>query len=86
MHPNRATKAFADAAEKAGVSISLKALRSFALTTITDAVSLAEAAAWAGHKDLTTTARHYAGRTSTGADNASAAVDAALAPSPALTA
>lgn len=88
VHPNRVTKVFADAADAAGLPdhVALKTLRSFAITVIAKVVGLPEAARWAGHKEQTTTARHYTGRTSGDAELASAALDAALAPTAALTA
>jgi integrase len=82
IHPDRISKVFTAARRAAGVAdhVTLKGLRSYAATVIGSAVGLTEAQAWLGHKDVTTTARHYAARRTGDADRARDAIDAARAP------
>ena len=82
IHPDRVTKVFTEARKSANVGshVTFKGLRSYAATVIASAVGLVEAQAWLGHKDATTTARHYTARRAEDADRARAALDAAMTP------
>jgi integrase len=86
VSPHGMSERFTKCARRAGVEVSLKSLRSFAITQIADATSLAEAAAWAGHSSTEITSKHYAGRQSGGSARAAAALDTALAGQAQLTA
>lgn len=59
VHPDRVSKVFAAAAREAGVSCTLKDLRLYAATKVADGVGLKAAQHMLGHRDVTTTARHY---------------------------
>jgi integrase len=60
VHPDRMSKVFAAAADRAGVQCTLKDLRSYAATVLAESAGLKVAQAFLGHRDVTTTARHYA--------------------------
>jgi integrase len=82
IHPDRISKEFTEARKAAdiGAHVTFKGLRSYAATVIASSVGLTEAQAWLGHRDVTTTARHYAARRAEDADRARAALDAAMTP------
>jgi integrase len=82
IHPDRVSRVFTEARQTTDVAehVTLKGLRSYAATVIASAVGLTEAQAWLGHKDVTTTARHYAARRTEDTDRARAALDAAMTP------
>ena len=78
LHPDHVTKVWRKIRQKAGLpdDVKLKGCRSFAGTVVTDAVSLKAAQLMLGHKDITTTARHYAGTRQDTMSRAAAALDA----------
>lgn len=61
LHPDHVSKVFTAAADKAGVSVTLKDLRSYAATVLASSAGLKVAQQFLGHRDVATTARHYAG-------------------------
>ena len=77
IHPNHISKMFAEAAQRAGVpDVQLKDLRSYAATVLASAAGLKVAQEWLGHRDVTTTARHYAGTREDAQARGIAALDA----------
>ena len=61
IHPDHVSKVFTAAAKTAGVSVTLKDFRSYAATVLDSSAGLKVAQDFLGHRDASTTARHYAG-------------------------
>ena len=77
VHPDRISKVFAQAAKDAGVpDVKLKDLRSYAATVLASSAGLKVAQQFLGHRDVTTTARHYAGSRANATAAGLAALDA----------
>ena len=87
IHPDHVSHVFANLADDAGLpDVKLKNLRSYALTIIAHAAGLKVAQQIAGHRDITTTARHYAGSRADATAAGLAALDAIGEPVAELTA
>jgi integrase len=87
VHPDRISKVFAMAAAEAGVpNVKLKDLRSYAATVLASSAGLKVAQQFLGHRDVTTTARHYAGSRADATAAGLAALDAIAEPVAELTA
>lgn len=77
VHPDRLSKQWAKAAQSAGLpDVELKDLRSYAATVLASSAGLKVAQGWLGHRDVTTTARHYAGSRADAVAAGLAALDA----------
>ncbi len=77
LHPHHVSRVFGRVAIAAGCpDVTLKDLRSFTATVVTDAAGLKAAQQMLGHRDVTTTARHYASTRADTFKRAAAALDA----------
>lgn len=77
IHPDHVSKVFAELADAAGASsVKLKDLRSYAATVLASSAGLKVAQQFLGHRDVTTTARHYAGSRADAVAAGLAALDA----------
>jgi integrase len=87
IHPDRMSKVFATVRKNAGLpDVKLKDLRSYAITVLAHAAGLKVAQQFAGHRDITTTARHYTGSRADATAAGLAALDAIGEPVAELTA
>jgi integrase len=85
IHPDHLSKVFTRAAKDAGCpSVRLKDLRSYAATVLASSAGLKVAQQFLGHRDVTTTARHYAGSRADAVAAGIAALDAIGDDTPAL--
>ncbi len=77
LHPHHVSRVFGKVTDAAGCpDVTLKDLRSYAATVVTDAAGLKAAQQMLGHRDVTTTARHYASTRADTFKRAAAALDA----------
>ena len=83
IHPDRISKMFAACAK--GTGIQLKDLRSYAATVLAGSAGLKTAQMFLGHRDVTTTARHYAASSQSAVLAGLAALDAVADETPELT-
>ena len=86
VHPDHVSTTFSEVADDAKCGhVRLKDFRSFASTVLTEAAGLAVAQQFLGHKDMSTTARHYTGARKSALAAGVAALDALDVEQPALT-
>jgi integrase len=77
IHPDHLSRVFTRTAKDAGCpSVRLKDLRSYAATVLASSAGLKVAQQFLGHRDVTTTARHYAGSRADAVAAGIAALDA----------